>query len=131
VSEVPSLKHRMHDGREVEVGEPIPGGRYNGYVCRGEAGKMRVEDSRMVMGPALHTLLSLDVDDGVTPMFVWCPDHDCEAVSEGYPPGAPPTALFPVRMVWRHATRGEEKRERREGGNHYRQGGLAREWVTL
>lgn len=108
---------RMRDGREVEINEPIPErlGHYNVYQC--ENG---------------HHNLSLDVDDGTTPMFLTCRVNGCGGQSSSmmYPHGEPPAHLFPVRVLWRRPTNGELKRERREGGEHYRLGGLALEWVA-
>lgn len=121
---------RLADGREVEIGVPIEGGRYNAYACdRG------------------HHNLTLDLDEGTTPMFLtcrrtdgcgdpgcWCglmPGEECgeRSVSAGYPNRAVPEHLFPVQVVWRRATQGQLKRERREGGDYYRSGGLHPEWT--
>lgn len=107
---------KLRDGREVMTHEPMPGVRYNVYDC-----------------PEGHALLSAEMDDGVTPAFSACPIHvtdDVVAVSRWYRVAVPPPPdLFPLAMVWRQATRSEIKRERREGGDHFARGGLAREWV--
>ena len=107
---------KLRDGREVVTDRPTPGGRYNIYDC--------------AVG---HPLLSMDADEGVTPMFTHCPDHPgVTSTSRGYMVSAMDVAVaMPVRMVWRRATSGELKRERRGHGTggHYGSGGLAREWV--
>ena len=105
----------MRDRREVTIDRYVEGVRYNVYAC--ESG---------------HHNLSMDVDEGVTPMFLTCRVDGCGARSSSmmYPKGEPPTHLFPVRIIWRRATNGELKRERREGGEHYRLGGLALEWAS-
>lgn len=116
------------DGRSVEIGRLIPDGRYNAYACdRG------------------HHNLALDLDEGVTPMFLtcrridgcgdptcWCglkPGEECGArsVSAVYPEQAVPPHLFPVRIIWRRPTAAE--RGDPSAGDHYAQGGLALEWV--
>lgn len=106
----------MRDGRDVVIDRPVESfiGQYNVYQC--ERG---------------HHNLSLDVDKGVTPMFLVCRVDGCGATSSStmYPKGEPPAHLFPVRVLWRRPTNGELKRERREGGEHYKLGGLALEWV--
>lgn len=123
--------HKLADKREIVVDAPIEGGQYNVYDCPGPDGLPdRVIGGVYKPGTVGHYLLSLDVDDGVTPAMITCPDDGRAASSRFYPPGPPPAQLFPVRMIWRKATNGELKRERREGGQHYALGGLAREWVT-
>lgn len=119
----------LRDKRQVEIDSPIPGGRYNVNVCGG-GGDWDSRAPRMLERDVKHSLLSLDVDEGVTPMLVRCPDDGDTAQSCGYPKGEPPAHLFPVRMIWRKPTNGELKRERREGGEHYKLGGLSREWVA-
>lgn len=70
----------------------------------------------------------MDVDDGVTPFLTTCPTHGVYAESSFYPPTVVMhPSLWPVQLVWRRATASERKRERREHGNHYAQGGLALE----
>jgi len=103
--------HVLADGRWVDPNVIDPTGRYNVYDC-----------------PSGHHLLSMDLDRGVTPAFVACPDCDATAGSRFYRVPDPASSL-PLRMVWRLATRSERKRERREGGDHYALGGLSREWV--
>ena len=126
---------RLADGREFETAVAIEGVRYNVYGCPGTpANATRVErgpdGTRVIPGKVAHWLLSMDVDDGVTPFMVACPDHGLSAESAFYPAGLEMRpSLWPVRMIWRKATAGELKRERREGGDHYRRGGLAREWT--
>lgn len=110
---------KLRDGREVEVNEWIEGVEYNVYDCGGG-----------IFGDA-HPLLSMDVDKGVTPFLKLCPDHDMHATSRFYRVDAlHHPSLFPVRFVWRRATSSELKREKREGGDYYRQGGLAVEVVS-
>lgn len=93
----------MRDGREVVTTEYVSRLRYNVYDCpHGD-----------------HPILTADVDEGVTPMLMQCPDHDATTSSRGYRIGVPLPHLFPVRALWRRPTRGEMKRERREGGGHY------------
>lgn len=102
------------DGRHVPTATVIEGGRYNVYDC--EWG---------------HALLSLDLDQGVTPAFVGCPFEGSLAGSRFYRVPTPAQHL-PVAMVWRKPTPGEVKRERRRHGDrgHFASGGLAREWVA-
>jgi hypothetical protein len=106
---------RLADGREFDPAVFVMGLRYNAYTCQRR-----------------HVLLSVDLDEGVTPMFVHCPDDGSRATSSGYPKDPPPPYLFPVRMVWRKATKGEFKQEREVGGRggYFASGGLAREWVV-
>lgn len=104
--------HALADRRWIDPNVVDPDGRYNVYDCQ-------------ACGVAL---LSVDLDRGVTPMFVGCPDCSGTAASRCYSV-KDPAAHLPIRMVWRLATRGERKRERREGGDHFERGGLAREWV--
>lgn len=126
---------KLANGREFDTTQAIEGVRYNAYGCPGVAtNATRVEHgpggATVVPGKVGHWLLSMDVDDGVTPFMVTCPDHGLAAESAFYPADIhfwP--SLWPVRMIWRKATQGELKRERRDGGNHYVRGGLAREWV--
>lgn len=88
------------------------------------------QTQHVVPGRVLHSLLSMDVDEGVTPFMVTCPDHGAAAESRFYRVDAiHHPSYFPVRMIWRRPTQGELKRERRDGGEHYRLGGLAREWT--
>jgi len=103
---------KLRDGREVATDAVIPGERYNVYDC--ERG---------------HALLSFDLDDGVTPFLVPCPYDGTTAQSRFYRVHDP-AAFLPVVMVWRAATSGEIKRERRSGGYHFASGGLAREWAV-
>lgn len=112
---------RMRDGREVVTDEWAEGLRYNAYDCPGNG-----------RGGPPHAILSADVDDGVTPFVVRCPICGAAAMSRMYRVDAlHHPSLFPVRMVWRRATGGERKRERRDGGDHFAKGGLAREWVPI
>ena len=126
---------KLADGREFSTSEAVEGVKYNLYDCPGDAEHAtRVQHgpdgSTVIPGRVMHRLLSMDVDDGVTPFMVTCPDHDVAAESEFYPKGIElHPSLWPVRMIWRKATNGELKRERRDGGDHYRRGGLAREWT--
>lgn len=111
---------KLHDGREVALnGREPTAKRYNVYECPGPADESS--------GP--HALLSMDVDDGATPMFVRCPDHGSTSVSQMYRLAVPPSDFAPVRMVWRKATKSELKAERRDGGWHFAKGGLQREWA--
>lgn len=126
---------KLADGREFSTTEAIEGVRYNVYGCPGTGNATRVEHGPsgavVVPGVVAHYLLSMDVDEGVTPFLVTCPDHGIAAESAFYPAGLERhPSLWPVRMIWRRATKSEMKRERREGGDHYRLGGLAREWTT-
>lgn len=108
--------HKLADGRTVVVDRVAPAAkRYNVYACDNG-----------------HHNLSMDLDEGVTPMFLMCRRDGCGArsVSSGYPAGDPPEHLFPVRVIWRKATKGEMKRERRKGGEHFALGGLQMEWVS-
>ena len=110
----PEGRWRLADGREVVIDEAVVDGRYNVYEC-----------------PSGHYLLSMDVDEGVTPFMVTCPDDGSGATSTMYPKGLERhPSLWPVRMIWRLATPSERKREKKSGGDHYARGGLAREWVT-
>lgn len=128
---------KLADGREFDTTKAIEGVRYNVYGCPGTAeNATRVEHSgdgaTVVPGKVAHWLLSMDVDEGVTPFMVTCPDHGLWAESRMYPRGLErDSSLWPVRLIWRKATNGELKRERREGGEHYRRGGLAREWTVI
>lgn len=73
----------------------------------------------------------MDVDEGVTPFMSACPDHGLSSTSAFYPSGIErDSSLLPVRMLWRKATPAELKRERKDGGDHYARGGLAREFVN-
>lgn len=131
---------KLRDGREFPTDQFIdfPNVQYNVYDCPGEEGagphiEHGADGLRMVPGvvsPLAHQLLSMDVDEGVTPFMVTCPDHGVHATSRFYRMRLD-AALLPVRMVWRKATKGELKRERRDGGDHYSRGGLAREWASL
>lgn len=105
---------KLADGREFDPATlPPPDARVNIYDC--------------AFG---HALLSADLDEGVTPMFVTCPFDQAQAGSRGYRVTMPQAlAALPVQMVWRKATKSELKRERRAGGDHYAMGGLAREWT--
>jgi len=110
----------LADGREVVIDEYFEGGRYNVYDCPGNG-----------RGQPSHPILSLDVDEGVTPFLKACPDHGAMATSRFYRVDARVNARwFPVRLVWRRATKGELKRERRDGGDHFARGGLAVEVVA-
>lgn len=94
--------------------------RFNGYKCDTCGGAW----------------LTVDLDDGVTPMFSPCfRTEGCEgrAVSMGYPPGPPPTSL-PLLIEWYQPTnlRGLDPVLR----DHVQRGGLMRratadapEWV--
>jgi len=126
----------LADGREFETTHAIEGVRYNAYGCPGTAANAtRVEHppeggARVVPGKVAHWLLSMDVDEGVTPFIVTCPDHGLAAESAFYPKDlVMRPSLWPVRIIWRKATKGEREAELREGGDHYRRGGLAREWT--
>lgn len=108
--------YRLRDGRDVVIDRVTTAAlRYNVYACDNG-----------------HHNLSMDLDEGVTPMFLTCRRLGCGArsVSSMYPKGEPPAHLFPVRVIWRRATNGEIKRERREGGDHFVRGGLQMEWTT-
>lgn len=62
-------------------------GPYNGYKC---------EKCGVIT-------LTMDVDDGVTPMFLVCRAEgscDGQSVSLGYPSGPVPEELLPVRFEW-------------------------------
>lgn len=104
---------KLGDGREFDPTSVIEGGRYNVYDC--EKG---------------HELLSIDLDEGVTPMMVPCP-FDGTTASWRFYRIHEPRAFGQVVMVWRKATAQEIKRARRTPGlqDHYRQGGLHREWT--
>jgi len=109
---------KLADGRVVETDQVIrfPGWRYNAYEC-----------------PFGHALLSLDVDEGVTPASVACPDHDGTMSWSRFYRLAPEVYL-PVRMIWRRATASETKRWKRKDPamyEHVRLGGLVREWVPV
>ncbi len=106
---------KLADGRIIETDQVVwfPGWRYNAYEC-----------------PRGHALLSLDVDDGVTPASIVCPDHEARCWSRFY--RVDPWIYLPVRMVWRRATEREMKRWKRKDPamyEHVRLGGLVREWV--
>jgi hypothetical protein len=104
---------KLRDGREIDAAEVVRhNGRFNVYDC--EKG---------------HELLSLDLDEGVTPAFTICPFDGTTAGSRFYRVHNP-GGFGPLVMVWRKATPGELKRERRTGGDHYARGGLAREWLV-
>lgn len=83
---------KLRDGREVVTDRVIDGALYNLYSCPGPDGREAHIDHRSTTNPMgryveaehFHSLLSLDVDPGVTPMFVTCPDHDRTAESRGY-----------------------------------------------
>ena len=111
---------KLRDGREVVTHEWVEGARYNVYDCPGNG-----------RGEGPHPILSMDVDEGVTPFMVGCPDHKLAAAQSRFyrVDAMRRPALFPVWLVWRRPTKGELKRERREGGAHYGSGGLACEWV--
>lgn len=129
---------KLADGREFVTTEAIEGVKYNVYGCPGTPeNATRVEHgedgARVIPGKVAHYLLSMDVDEGVTPFMVTCPDHGLAAESAFYPAGiVMRPSLWPVRMIWRKPTKGERKRELREQGpgGHYASGGLAREWTT-
>lgn len=106
---------KLADGREFDPDVVIEGGRYNVYDC--EKG---------------HELLSIDLDEGVTPMFVICPFDTSQAGSRFYRVHEP-RAFGSVVMVWRKPTKGELKRELRTTGpgGHFASGGLAREWTDV
>lgn len=99
----------LGDGRAFDPHSVIPGGRYNVYDC--ERG---------------HELLSIDLDEGVTPALTHCPFDQTTASSRFYRVHGP-AAFLPVVFVWRLATNGERKWERRNGFDHYARGGLARD----
>ncbi len=134
---------RLADGRVVETDRVIafPGWRYNAYSCPGPGGREAHIDHRSTENPMgryveaehSHWLLSLDVDDGVTPFMVTCPDHDRTATSAMYRVDERlATIALPVRMVWRRATASETKRWKRKNPamyEHVRLGGLVREWA--
>lgn len=107
---------RLGDGREVPTTEELPdgAGRYNRYAC-----------------PLGHKLLSLDIDEGVTPMLVMCPDHDGRvAESEFYTIRRPiMPSNFPVRMIWRRPIDRDLAEASPEMLDHYERGGLLREWT--
>ena len=127
---------KLADGREFDTTQAIEGVRYNAYGCPGTAANAtRVEHgpggTTVAPGKVAHWLLSMDVDEGVTSFMVTCPDHGLTAESAFYPKNiVMRPSLWPVRMIWRKPTASELKQERRAGGDHYRSGGLAREWVT-
>lgn len=126
---------RLADGREVTIDAMVLGVEYNVYDCPGDGAEERIEHgpngATYVPAVPQHALLSMDVDKGVTPMFVTCPDHGKRASSRFYHVDDP-TKYLPVRMVWRRATKGEMKRARQSNVDlliHYEQGGLEREWT--
>lgn len=132
---------KLADGREFDPAHPYQWGqggfvlRFNIYDCPGDGPETHIDHSgsepRIVDAVAVHGLLSADLDEGVTPFMVTCPEHQKTATSRFYRVSLGDVkAYLPVRMVWRKATKGEQEREKREGGSHYAQGGLAREWVT-
>lgn len=113
---------KIRDGREVETAQLVDSYRYNMYLCEVQ-----------------HRILSVDIDTGVTPMFITCrlrrnktsPICGARAVSQMYPPGPPPEYLFPVNVVWRKPTKSELKQARRDNMlDHFTQGGLQMEWVN-
>ena len=126
---------KMRDGREVVVDRFDPALRYNVYDCPGIAGAegrfVTIAGPGGVTQMVAHAMLAAEVDEGVTPMFMACPEHaNRRLTSRMYRvDAATQPDLFPVRILWRRATMGERKRERRSGGDHFARGGLAREWV--
>lgn len=106
---------KLQDGRSVNVRVYDPQYTYNFYRChRG------------------HSSLTMDIDEGVTPMFMRCRQSGCEQIAESnfYPKGEPPAQMFPVRVVFRKPTKSELKNERRTNGHHFKWGGLASENVN-
>lgn len=104
---------KLADGREFVTTEAIEGVKYNVYGCPGTPeNATRVEHGegggRVIPGKVAHYLLSMDVDEGVTPFMVICPDHGLAAESAFYPAGiVMRPSLWPVRMIWRKPTKGE------------------------
>lgn len=98
-------------------------GRYNGYICE----------------KCDKGWLTLDIDQGVTPMFSPCfatEGCDGQAHSMGYPQGDPPAQLGAPIIHWYKPTEGEFKQLTPELQDHVRRGGLIRkatkdapEWV--
>lgn len=98
-------------------------GRYNAYVCQS----------------CDKAYLTLDVDQGVTPMFGPClatPGCQGRAVSAGYPEGEPPAHMGEPIIHWYRPTEEELKHLPAVVRAHVRDGGLARkataaapEWV--
>lgn len=111
---------------DVEVlDEPSSGfaGRYNGYICE----------------KCNKGYLTLDVDNGVTPMFMPCfatQGCDGRAHSLGYPNGEPPAFLGEPVIHWVRPSKQEFMNLPASLRDHVRQGGLIRkatantpEWV--
>lgn len=110
---------KLRDGREFDPTKYDERYKYNLYECsRG------------------HLILSCDIDEGVTPMFITCsppyPAPLCGATASStlYPAPPVPAHLFPVKVVWRKPTKSEIKRAIRENYvDHYDKGGLDMEWI--
>ncbi len=108
---------KLADGREFNENSYDPRYRYNMYVCRRG-----------------HQVLSCDVDQGVTPMFIRCKrGRLCDAMGESqmYPAPESLTARhFPVELVWRKPTKDELRKARRDNYiDHFDKGGLQPEWI--
>lgn len=104
---------KLADGREVVTDRFVDGLKYNVYDC-----------------PEGHPILSADIDSGVTPFLMHCPDHhkgqthmNKLAQSRCYRFELTPD-LLPLRFVWRNPTEAECAAASPGMNEHYTQGGL-------
>lgn len=112
---------KLRDGREFDPNTYDRDLRYNVYSCNYTSS---------------HKILSVDLDNGVTPMFITCRLGRLKlcghtAISSVYPKGEPPAYLFPVKIVWRNPTNDEVKLAKRNNEwDHFSRGGLIMEWIN-
>lgn len=113
---------KLRDGREFDETQILGEYKYNVYRCG-----------------ARHLILSCDIDEGVTPMWVSCrlrnyAQLQCKYTAESsmYPARESLTTdLLPVKLVWRKPTAGEYKAAKRDNWNdHFDKGGLQMEWIN-
>jgi hypothetical protein len=103
---------KLVDGREFDPYHP-EAAEFNLYVCE---------------GVDRHANLSADLEKGVTPFMTTCTGCMAMAVSSMYRIPGNYEAFLPVVMVWRKPVQSEIKKAKRQGyGDHYEQGGLAKE----
>jgi hypothetical protein len=100
--------------REPKTPRPVSDllARINGYVCQRPTGKKP------------HITLTVDVDEGVTPFMIGCPDCGFDAYSMMYPRTGRIPPMSAVTHEWYSPSNEELKTLHPANFEHVRRGGL-------